>query len=53
MLKTPFYDPNKSYEDNYDQGPFGEFSNGKDLRAGEEPKYEFLGFKINTPFGVL
>ena len=25
MLKTPFYNPNLSYEDNYDQGPFGDF----------------------------
>ncbi len=52
MLKTPFYDPNKSYEENYDQGPFGAFADGVDLRTDEEPKYEFLGFKINTPFGI-
>lgn len=52
MLKTPFYDPNISYQENYDLGPFGAFADGKDLRGNEEPKYEFLGFKINTPFGI-
>ena len=52
MLKTPFYDPNLSYEDNYDEGPFGSFADGKDLRKNQEPTYDFLGFKINTPFGI-
>lgn len=59
MLKAPFYDPNKSYEDNYKEGPFGAFADpdligadGKDLRTNEEPRYNFLGFKINTPFGI-
>lgn len=52
MLKTPFYDPNKSYEENYNKGPFGAFADGKDLRTDEAPEYDFLGFKINTPFGI-
>ena len=52
MLKIPFYDPNKSYEENYNEGPFGAFADGKDLRGDEESKYDFLGFKINTPFGI-
>ncbi|MBI2039827.1 hypothetical protein HYT18_02020 [Candidatus Microgenomates bacterium] len=52
MLKTPFYDPTKSYEENYDQGPYGSFADGKDLREVGEPQYDFLGFKIHTPFGI-
>lgn len=52
MLKTPFYDPQKTYDDNYKEGPFGAFADGKDLRVNESPKYNFLGFKINTPFGI-
>lgn len=52
MLQIPFYDPNISYEDNYDQGPYGAFADGVDLRTAGEPKYDFLGFKINTPFGI-
>lgn len=51
-MQTPFYDPNKSYEDNYDQGPFGAFADGKDLRTNEPPKYYFLGFKVSSPFGI-
>ena len=41
MLKVPFYDPSKSYEDNYEEGPFGSFADGVDLRKNEEPKYDF------------
>ncbi len=52
MLKTPFYDPNKSYEDNYDLGPFGSFADGVTYKQGDEPTFDFLGFKINTPFGI-
>lgn len=51
-MQTPFFDPNKSYQENYDQGPFGAFADGKDLRTNELPKYDFLGFKINIPFGI-
>lgn len=51
-MQTPFFDPGKSYEDNYNEGPFGLFADGKDLRTSEEPKFEFLGFKINSPFGI-
>ncbi|MBI2020785.1 diguanylate cyclase [Candidatus Daviesbacteria bacterium] len=48
----PFYDPLKSYEENYKDGPFGAFADGVDLRVNETPKINFLGFKINTPFGI-
>lgn len=51
-MQTPFYDPQKSYDENYNQGPFGAFADGVDLRTDETPKYDFLGFKINTPFGI-
>lgn len=51
-MQTPFYDPAKSYDENYDQGPFGAFADGRDLRKEEAPKFEFLGFKINSPFGI-
>lgn len=52
MLKTPFFDPAKSYDENYNQGPFGVFADGIDLRNGDEPQFDFLGSKINTPFGI-
>ncbi|MCL5784613.1 MAG: tRNA-dihydrouridine synthase [Patescibacteria group bacterium] len=60
MLQVPFYDPNKSYDDNYDQGPFGAFADGKVFeQAGEpfdyaqgEPRFNFLGQKVYLPFGI-
>lgn len=52
MLKQPFYDPAKSYEENYQEGPFGEFADGKVFKVDEKPEYDFLGFKINLPFGI-
>ena len=52
MLYEPFYDPEKSYEDNFKDGPFGIFSNGEIFENKNEPKYNFLGFKVNLPFGI-
>ena len=48
----PFYDPAKSYEENYNEGPFGAFADGKVLEEKGEPQFEFLGHKIHTPFGI-
>lgn len=58
MLQTPFYDPTKSYEENYDRGPFGAFKDGGayepfDYTQGkQEPQYNFLGQKVYLPFGI-
>ncbi|MBI2338281.1 tRNA-dihydrouridine synthase [Candidatus Daviesbacteria bacterium] len=59
MLQVPFYDPNKSYEENYDKGPFGGFAEGPERTSGEpfdyaqgEPRFNFLGQKVYTPFGI-
>lgn len=59
MLLPPFYDPEKSYEENYEKGPFGAFADGKVLENKGEgvafalsPQYDFLGFKVNLPFGI-
>lgn len=52
MLQTPFYDPNKSYEENYDSGPFGAFKDGKIYEETGEPEYDFLGQKVYLPFGI-
>ena len=55
MLLTPFYDPAKSYEDNFKYGPFGVFADGQITWTSDvqvEPQYDFLGFKINSPFGI-
>ncbi|OGI62544.1 hypothetical protein A2818_02305 [Candidatus Nomurabacteria bacterium RIFCSPHIGHO2_01_FULL_40_12] len=52
MLHTPFYDPEKSYEENFQKGPFGAFADGEVLENKGELKYDFLGFKVNSPFGI-
>lgn len=52
MLHTPFYNPTKSYEDNYNEGPFGAFADGKVNEEKSEPTYDFLGFKLDLPFGI-
>ncbi len=58
MLHTPFYDPEKTYEENFAQGPFGAFADGeviKDYGGNASvplPRYDFLGFKVNSLFGI-
>lgn len=52
MSATPFYDPSKSYDENYDQGPFGEFADGKVFERTGEPKATFLGQPVYQPFGI-
>ena len=53
MLLPPFYDPEKSYEENYENGPFGAFADGKIIEnKNKELKFNFLGFKVNSPFGI-
>lgn len=52
-MLTPFYDPQKSYEENFQSGPFGAFA---DVEICATPsvaqKFDFLGFKVNSPFGI-
>lgn len=52
MLRTPFYDPTLTYEENYVDGPFGEFADRKLYKQKRKPKYDFLGQKIYLPFGI-
>lgn len=52
MLHTPFYDPEKSYEENFKEGPFGAFTDGAVEQRESLLNYDFLGFKVNSPFGI-
>lgn len=52
MLLKPFYDPEKTYEENFEQGPFGAFADGEVLVNTSQKKYDFLGFKVNSLFGI-
>lgn len=51
-ILTPFYDPNKSYEENYEKGPFGAFEDKKVYKQKGDPQYDFLGYKVFLPFGI-
>jgi len=50
--QKPFYDPEKTYEENYDKGPFGAFADGKIFRQSGQPQYDYHGQKIYAPFGI-
>ena len=52
MLSAPFYDPLKSYEENYTDGPFNGFADGEVVASETEPRFDFLGVKINYPLGI-
>lgn len=54
IMLTPFYDPEKSYEENFEQGPFGAFTDPPMSRLNLDMggEYDFLGFKVNSPFGI-
>lgn len=52
LAQQPIYDPAKTYEDNFDNGPFGEFASPEVYKNDGEPKHTFLGFPIYEPFGI-
>ena len=52
MHDKPFYDPEKSYEENLEKGPFGVFADSKIIENLDEPQIDFLGHKVYAPFGI-
>lgn len=52
MLHNPFYDPSKSYYENFERGPFGAFADGVISEQSGEPHYELFGNKVFSPFGI-
>jgi len=51
-MSAPFYDPAKTYEENFDQGPFNGFADGVSVPATGEPMFDFLGRRISYPLGI-
>ncbi len=51
-LREPFYNPNISYEENYERGPFGVFADGQVFKQEGEPRFNFLSQKVYLPFGI-
>lgn len=52
MLSTPFYNPEKTYQENFDQGPFGELLTEPTFNFETKPTETFLGLPVHTPFGI-
>ncbi len=52
MKQIPFYDATKSYEDNYDNGPYGIFAEEIFPALKAHHPSTFMGFKVNIPFGI-
>jgi dihydroorotate dehydrogenase len=52
MVAAPFYDPERSYSENYAAGPFGAFADGKVFVPDEAPQHTFLGQRLHLPFGI-
>lgn len=53
--QLPFYDPDQSYEANYESGPFGIFAHLPPLEDPERdllPVENFLGESVRLPFGI-
>ncbi len=49
---VPFYDPQRTYEDNYAHGPFGVFREPSPYFCAGSPRGNFLGHPVNRPFGI-
>jgi len=52
MLHQPFYDPNKTYQENFKRGPFGAFSDGEVFEDFRSSDNKFFGFEVNSLFGI-
>ncbi len=48
----PFYDPARTYEDNFVNGPFGDLANPKMYQNTGQPAFTFLGYPVHSPFGI-
>jgi len=52
MHQAPFFDPTKSYYDNWEHGPFNGFTDGVVFPTEKEQHFEFVGQKLNYPLGI-
>ena len=52
MVSQPIYDPAKTYQDNFDHGPFGMFADSAVFRDESVPRETFLGLPVHLPFGI-
>ncbi len=51
-MTTPFYDPTRSYDENYARGPFGAFEHPREWMPTSTSSTSFLGIPLDFPFGI-
>ena len=51
-MNSPLYNIYKTYDQNFDLGPLGLKKLKKPIFKRTKPKYSFLGFPVNLPFGI-
>ena len=52
ITQQPIYDPSKTYDDNFNNGPFGEFAGPVPFHNSGRPMFTFLGTPMYSPFGI-
>lgn len=52
LTQTPFYNPDISYKDNCENGPFGYFSTSDSFEKNTNPSNSFFGQPVYLPFGI-
>ncbi|MCA9371274.1 hypothetical protein KC726_00070 [Candidatus Woesebacteria bacterium] len=52
QLYDPFYNPEVSYEENLNHGPYGAFADGEVFTKEGEPENEYFGNPVYLPFGI-
>jgi dihydroorotate dehydrogenase (NAD+) catalytic subunit len=52
LAPTSFYDPAKTFDDNFDNGPFPVSESDVPYANHGAPAYSFLGKQIYSPFGI-
>jgi dihydroorotate dehydrogenase len=52
MVSEPFYDPAKSYVDNFEHGPFGLFAEPTPTSKSNQLGHTFLDNPVTSPFGI-
>ncbi len=52
MRRNWLFDPELSFYENLTQGPLGDFDTLPKYRNTGEPKYDFFGAKVYSPFGI-
>lgn len=52
MITTPFYEPTKSYYENFDEGPFSIFADGEVYDDATPISSTVCGLNVKTPFGI-